>query len=191
MRRSEADRMTAVHGCVVAADRRAMSAGSHSRQRKPQWVLVAGEPVFVHRRKDGAQGWCGPGVCVLSEEPKPGRNETVWVHMRNCLHKCNRTQVRPATNEEAEGIETVTSPLPDLTEAVREGRTRHFADITDEGDCEDDEPMVVEGDVMDVRREDQIRSLNRSSMHLQIPTPHHIVPDQRGARGRGLDFSRH
>ena len=39
----------------------------------------------------------------------------------------------------------------DLTEAVREGRTRHFADITHEGDPEDDEPTVVEGDVMDVR----------------------------------------
>ena len=97
------------------------------------------------------QRWCGLGVCVLGEEPKPGRNETVWVHMRNCLHKCNRTQVRPATNEEAEGIETVTSLLPNLTEAVREGRTRHFADITEEGDPEDDEPTVVEGDVMDVR----------------------------------------
>ena len=116
-------RMAAAHGCVVAADRRAMPTASHSRQRKAQRVLVAGEPVFIHRRKDGAQGWCGPGVCVLSEEPKPGRNETVWVHMRNCLRVCNRTQVRPATNEEAEGIETVTSLLPDLTEAVREGRT--------------------------------------------------------------------
>ena len=60
-------------------------------------------------------------------------------------------QVRPATNEEAEGIEIETSLLPNLTEAVREGRTRHFADITEEGDLEDDEPMVVEGDVMDVR----------------------------------------
>ena len=143
--------MAAAHGCVVAADRRAMSTASHSRQRKPQRVLVAGEPVFIRRRKDGAQGWCGPGVCVLSEEPKPGRNETVWVHMRNCLDKCNRTQVRPVTNEEAEGIETVTSLLPSLTEAIREGRTRHFADITNEGDPEDDEPTVVEGNVMDVR----------------------------------------
>ena len=71
--------------------------------------------------------------------------------MRNCLHKRNRTQVRPATNEDAEGIETVTSLLPSLTGAVREGRTRHIADITDEGDPEDDEPMIVEGDVMDVR----------------------------------------
>ena len=123
MRRSEAMRMAAAHGCVVAADRRAMSTASHSRQRKPQRALVAGEPVFIHRRKDGAQGWCGPGVCVLSEEQKPGRNETVWVHMRNCLHKCNRTQVRPATNEEVEGIETVTSLLPSLTEAVHERDT--------------------------------------------------------------------
>ena len=151
MRRSEPMRTAAAHGCVTAADRRAMWTASHSRQRKTQRALVAGEPVFMHRRKDGAQGWCGPGVCVLSEEPKPGRNETVWVRMRNCLHKCNRTQVRPATNEEAEGIETVTSLLPSLAEAVREGRTRHFDDITDEGDPEDDEPMVVEGDVMDVR----------------------------------------
>ena len=60
-------------------------------------------------------------------------------------------QVRPATNEEAEGIETVTSFLPSLTEAVREGRMRHFADITDGGDPEDDEPIVVKEDVMDVR----------------------------------------
>ena len=67
------------------------------------------------------------------------------------LVKCNRTQVRPATNEEAGGIETVTSLLPNMTEVVREGRTRHFADITDEGDPEDDEPMVVESDVMDGR----------------------------------------
>ena len=136
-------RMAAAHGCVVAAD--------HSRQRKPQRVLVAGELAFIHRRKDGAQGWCGPGMCVLSEEPKPGRNETVWVHMRNCLQKCNRTQVRPATNEEAEGIETGTSLLPTLTEAVREGRTRHLAGIIDEGDPDEDEPMVVESDVMEAR----------------------------------------
>ena len=51
----------------------------------------------------------------------------------------------------AEGIETVTSLLPNLTEVVREGRTRDFADITYEEDPEDDEQMVVEGDVLDVR----------------------------------------
>ena len=97
--------------------------------------------------KDGVDlAWC-----VLSEEPKPGRNETVWVHVRNCLHKCNRTQVNPATNEEVEGIETVEPLLPNLTEPVREGRMRHFADITDEGDPEDDEPIIAEGDVTDVR----------------------------------------
>ena len=41
MRRSEAMQMAAAHGCVVAADRRAMSTASHSRQRKPQrdWWL--------------------------------------------------------------------------------------------------------------------------------------------------------
>ena len=93
MRRIVAMRMEAAHGCVIATDRRAMSTASHCRQRKPQRVLVALEPVFIHRRKEGAQGWCGPGVCVLSEEPKPGRNETVWVHMRNCLNKCNRTEI--------------------------------------------------------------------------------------------------
>ena len=47
--------------------------------------------------------------------------------------------------------ETVASLLPGLTEAVREGRTRHFADITAEGDPADDEETVVEGGVMDVR----------------------------------------
>ena len=41
MRRSEAMRMAPAHGCVVAADRRAMSTASHSRQWKPQryWWL--------------------------------------------------------------------------------------------------------------------------------------------------------
>ena len=154
---------------------------------------MAGEPVFIHRRKDGDQGWCAPGVCVLSEEPKPGRNETVWVLIRNCLHKCCRTQEGPATNEEAEGIEAVTSLLPNLTEAVREGRTRHSPDTTDEGDPEDDEPMVVEGDVMDVRLGRPDSSRNLSSMHLPVPTPHHTVPDQKPTRNprRSLDFSRH
>ena len=150
----------------------------------------------MHIRKDGSQGWCGPGVCVLSEEPKPGRNETVWVHMRNCLRKCNRTQVRPATDEEAEGIETVTSLLPNLlTEAVREGRTRQFADITDQGDPEDDEPMVVEGDVMDVRlgrpdsqREPQLdapANSNASSRSARSET--HAEPEAEVSTSAGSD----
>ena len=63
--------------------------------------------------------------------------------------------MRPATNEETERIETFTSLLPNLTEAIREGHTRHFADILEEGDPEDDEPM------------------------LQIPTPHDAVTDQK------------
>ena len=41
MRQSVAMRMAAAHGCVVPSDRRAMSTASHSRQRKPQRVLVA------------------------------------------------------------------------------------------------------------------------------------------------------
>ena len=138
--------------------------------------------MFIHKRKDGAQGWCAPGVCVLSEETKPGRNETVWVHMRNSLHKCNRTQVRPATNEGAEGIETVTSLLPSLTEAIREGRTRHFADITDEGILRTMNPRLWKALSWTFAWEDQIRSRNQSSMYLQIPTPHHTVPDQKPTR---------
>ena len=39
MRRSEAMRMAAAQGCVVAADRRAMSTAPNSRRRKPQRVL--------------------------------------------------------------------------------------------------------------------------------------------------------
>ena len=89
-------------------------------------------------------------LCVLSEDPKSGRNETVWVHMRNCLNKCHRTQVRPATNEDAEGTEAVASLFSGLTKAIHEGCTRHFADITDEGDPEDNEETVVEGYVTDV-----------------------------------------
>ena len=89
-------------------------------------------------------------MCVLSEEPKSGRNGTVWVHMRNCLHKCNRTQVRPATKE-AEGSENVSSLILELTEAVREGRTRHFADVTFEGDPKDEEDTVAESNFLDVR----------------------------------------
>ena len=69
--------------------------------------------------------------------------------------------------------------MPSLTEAVREGRTRHFAYITDEGDPENDEPTVMEGDVMDVRlgRPD-LQPRNLSSMYLRIPTHRHTVPDE-------------
>ena len=87
-------------------------------------------------------------MCVLSAEPKPGRNETVWEHMRECLYKRNHTPVRPATKEEAKRIETVTSSSTSLTEAARERHTRLFADPSDEGGSDDNEPMVVEGDVM-------------------------------------------
>ena len=52
MRRCEAMRMAVAHGCVVAADRRAMSTASHSRQRIPQRLLVAGEPVFIDGRME-------------------------------------------------------------------------------------------------------------------------------------------
>ena len=100
------------------------------------------------------------------------------MHMRNCSHKCNRTQVRPATNEEAKGIEIVSSLLPNLTEAVREGRTRHFADITDE----DDEPMVVEGDVMDVRLGGPDSQLEPELNAPANSNAHHTVTDQKPTR---------
>ena len=50
------------------------------------------EKTSVHRRRDGAQDWCGPAGSVLSGERVPGRNEAMWVHVRNCLHACNRTR---------------------------------------------------------------------------------------------------
>ena len=132
--------MVPAHWCLVASDLRSMTTAVRSRRRKPQLALVAGQPVYIHRRKHGAQGWCGPGVC-------------------------NRTHVRPATNEKAEGIETVASLLLGLTKVVREDAR----DTTmTRGDFEDDEDTVVESDVMDVR----------SSTYLPIPTPHHAVPDQ-------------
>ena len=53
MRRSEAMRMAAAHGCVVAADRRAMSTASHSRQRKPQRVLCGRRT----RLRTHTEGW--------------------------------------------------------------------------------------------------------------------------------------
>ena len=105
-----------------------------------------------------------------------------------------QSQVRPATNEEAEGIETVTSLLPKLTEAVREGRTRHFADITDEGDPEDDEPTVVEGRCHG-RSPGKTRFAARTgaqcTCQFQRPITHCQIRQPRGARGRSLDFSRH
>ena len=101
----------------------------------------------------------------------------------SCVHKCNRAQVRPETNEEAEGIETVTSLLPNLTEAefVKDARDTSPTSLTRE---------ILR---MTTQRswkamswtfawEDQIRSRNLSSMHVPIPTPHHAVPDQKPTR---------
>ena len=71
--------------------------------------------------------------------------------------------------------------MPSLTEAVREGRTRHFADITNEGDPEDDDPIVMEGDIMDVR-------LGRP--YLQ-PEPNLNVPANSNASSHGARSGTH
>ena len=83
------------------------------------------EETSVHRRRDGAQDWCRPAGCVLSGERVPGRNEAIWVHVRNCLHACNRRQVRLATNKEADGLEMVRNWIPEFFEDVRRGRLQH------------------------------------------------------------------
>ena len=153
--------MAAAHGCSVAAD---------SRRRKPQRALVDGEPVFIHRRKDGAQGWCGRGVSVLGEEPKPGRNDTVGTHAellaqvqshtaetrdrrsgrnRGLLHRCYRDWLKQLVKDARD-----TSPTS-LTRVTLRTTSWTFA------------------------WEDQIRSRNLSSTHLPIPTPHHAEPDQK------------
>ena len=67
--------------------------------------------------------------------------------------------------------------LPSLTEAVREGRTRHFADITDAGNPDDDEPMLVEGDVMDVRS-----GRPYSQLEPELNVPANSDATSRGAR---------
>ena len=47
---------------------------------------------------------------------QPGLRHEIWVHMRNCPHKCNRTQMRPATNEEASGLDMVRNLIPEHSE---------------------------------------------------------------------------
>ena len=85
--------------------------------------------------------------------------------------------MRPATNEEETQVTEAIAPLlSGLTEAIREGCTRHFADITDEGEPKDNEATVVEGDV--------------SSTYLQIPTPPQAAPDQKPMRGPSLRYQR-
>ena len=98
----------------------------------------------------GAQGWCGHAGCVPSGERVLGRNETIGVHVRNCLHTCNRTQVRSATNEEADGLEMVRNWIQELSEDVRCERLQHNADTIAEGDPDEDE-MRPDESVPDVR----------------------------------------
>ena len=66
--------------------------GTHTVDNpKPLNPFQRSDPVYIHRWRDGAQGWCGLCTCVLSGERAPGRNAQTWVHTRNCLHKRNRT----------------------------------------------------------------------------------------------------
>ena len=58
-----------------------------------------------------------------------GGRRTIWVRVRNCLHTCNRTQVRPATNEETDGLEMISNWIQELSEDVRRGRLQHYAGI--------------------------------------------------------------
>ena len=106
--------------------------------------------------------------------------------------------MRPATNEETEGIETVASLLRGLTEAVLEGRTRHFDNITDEGDPEDDEETVIECDVMDVRLEgpgsqpelEINTSANSDVTSRSTRSETHVEPESE-VRGLGVDRHGH
>ena len=74
MRWSETTRMAAAHGCVVVApiaerclQQPTVDVENHSERWWPE------NPCSSTDGRILAQGWCGPGVCVLSEEPKPGR----------------------------------------------------------------------------------------------------------------------
>ena len=75
MRRSEAMRMAAAHRRVVDADHRAMSTTLHSRQRKPQRVLLAGETVFYTdgrmELKDGVDLVCASVKNRSLDETRP------------------------------------------------------------------------------------------------------------------------
>ena len=58
----------------------------------------------------------------------------------------NRTQVRPATTEEAAGLEMVSN-----WEDVHHERLWHYTDVTEEGEPEEDEEMGTGDSFPDVR----------------------------------------
>ena len=78
-------------------------------------------------------------------------NETIWVHVRNCCRKRNRTQVSFATSEEADGLVMVRIWIQELSEDVRRGRLQHHADITEEGEPDEDEEIGPNVSVADAR----------------------------------------
>ena len=47
--------------------------------------------------------------------------------------------MRLATNKEADGLEMVRNWMQELSEDVRRGRLQHFADITEDGEPDEDE----------------------------------------------------
>ena len=73
------------------------------------------------------------------------------MRVRNCLHTCNRTQVRSATNEETDGLEVIRNWIQELSEDVRRGRLQHYAGIIAEGEEDEDEKMGPNESVPDVR----------------------------------------
>ena len=85
-----------------------------------------------------------------------------------CGTACASAMVRP-------GTEAIASLLSGLTEAIREGCTRHFDDFTGDGDPEDNEETVVEADV--------------SSTYLHIPSPPQST-DQKPTRRPTLRYQR-
>ena len=153
--RDVAERGRADGSCTRMRRRRRSPSGVHSSPLSTSKTAagIGGRRTRLHLQTEGRS----PRM-VRTWRVRLGWRTKTWTE-RNRLgagaellatNTCNRTQAMPATNEEAEGIEAVASLSPELADAVREGRTRHFADITAEGDPHDDEEIVVEGDVTDV-----------------------------------------
>ena len=99
-----------------------------ARHRVPP-TFYDGQMVFVWRQpRVGSGKWHGPGVIVL---PTAGG---AWVNMRGSLWRVANEQMRPATQDESQGIEMVNRYLHDMKQQLEVTRgARRYVDVAREG----------------------------------------------------------
>eukprot|EP00971_Amphidinium_carterae_P231384 4592049-Amphidinium_carterae.1 len=179
-----------------------LAAVLRARNRRSAPVVSIGQAVYVWRQPPGQRGaWQGPGLVTMVTD------RACWVNVRHALWKIPPEHVRPATPEEAYGIEILNKYLSSMQQELRatesrRGPKKYVDGMSEPGpDVELDDTEVVETGLS--QEPDGIESENRdqegqdqhleegravlNATELEVPMENEIDDNQREETDENLD----